>query len=119
MKSRTVSKDKAKTRKSRVTYKLGLNQDRYRLDVYRSNKYIYAQIVNKKGDTLIGVTSKSISKEKDEKGKIDNSYKTGKLIAEKAKAKKIKEVVFNRGSYRYHGRVEALAKGARDGGLKF
>jgi len=57
--------------------------------------------------------------DKDEKGKIDNSYKTGKLIAEKAKAKKIKEVVFNRGGYRYHGRVEALAKGARDGGLKF
>ncbi len=119
MKSRTVRKDRTKTRKSRVAYKVGLNQDRYRLDVYRSNKYIYAQIIDKKGDTLVSVTSKSISKDKDEKGKIGNSYKTGKLIAEKAKAKKIKEVVFNRGCYRYHGRVAALAKGARDGGLQF
>jgi large subunit ribosomal protein L18 len=119
MKSRTARKDKAKTRRSRVTYKVDMNQNRYRLDVYRSNKYIYAQIIDKKGDTLVSVNSRSISKDKDEKGKIDNSYKTGKLIAEKAKAKKIKEVVFNRGGYRYHGRVEALAKGARDGGLKF
>ena len=119
MKSRTTRQNRAKTRRERVTFKADLNQKRYRLDVYRSNKYIYAQIIDRKGDTLVSVTSRSVSKGKDEKGKIDNSYKTGKLIAEKAKAKKIKEVVFNRGCYRYHGRVEALAKGARDGGLKF
>ena len=119
MRSRNEKKDKAKTRRSRVTYKVDRNQDRFRLDVYRSNRYIYAQIIDKKGDTLVSVASKSILREKDEKGKIDNSYKTGKLLAEKAKDKKIKEVVFNRGGYRYHGRVKALAKGARDGGLKF
>ncbi len=118
MKSRIEKKDKVRVRKSRVAFKVSRNINRYRLDVYRSNKYIYAQIVDNSGNTLIGVTSRSVQGDTS-KGKIDVSYKTGKLIAEKAKAKKIKEVVFNRGSYRYHGRVKALASGARDGGLKF
>ena len=55
----------------------------------------------------------------DAKGKIDACFKTGKVLAEKAKGKNITEVVFNRGSYKYHGRIKALAQGARDGGLKF
>lgn len=119
MRSRTERKDKAKVRKSRATYRASQNRDRHRLYVYRSNRYIYAQIVDSNGRTLLGVSSRDINGEKDKKGKIDSSFKTGKLIAEKAKAKKINEVVFNRGPYKFHGRIKALAKGAREGGLKF
>lgn len=80
-----------------------------RLCVFRSNKYIYAQIVNDEtGKTL------AFSKEKFSKAK-----KAGKTIAEKCKSLKIEKIVFDRGGYKYHGRVKALADGAREGGLKF
>lgn len=119
MKSRKERKDRAKVRRSRVAFKISQNRDRYRLYVFRSNKYIYAQIVDNEGNTVLGVSSKSIPKGKDEKGKIDDSFRAGQTLAEKAKSIKIRKVVFNRGSYQYHGRVEALAKGARKGGLEF
>lgn len=91
-----------------------------RLCVFRSNTGIYAQLVDdKSGKTIISVSS--LSKDmKDAKGtKSEVSHQVGKSIAEKAKAKGIEAVVFDRGGYLYHGRVKSLAEGAREGGLKF
>ena len=90
-----------------------------RLAVYRSNKHIYAQII----DDVAGVTLASASSlDKDFEGKGSNkeaARMVGKAVAERAKAKGIECVVFDRGGYIYHGRVKELAEGAREGGLKF
>ena len=115
-----------------------------RLCVFRSNKHIYAQLIDdEKGQTIAKacdlelkkskvvplemgekskIKSKTQKEEKDKKmckGKIGLAFEVGKLIAKKAMEKKIKKVVFDRGGYKYHGRVKALAEGAREGGLKF
>jgi len=101
-----------------------------RLCVFRSNKHIYAQLVDdEKRKTILSSSdqeSKTQIKKKKIKenqkpltGKVAIAYEVGKLIAEKALKEKIKEVVFDRGGYKYHGRVKALAEGARGGGLKF
>ena len=119
MDTRNERKDKAFRRKSRVTFKVRQNFDKNILYVFRSNKFIYAQIIDSSGRTIVGISSKDIEVPASTKGKIDASFKTGKALAEKAKEKNITEVVFNRGSYKYHGRIKALAQGARDGGLKF
>ncbi|MBN1298908.1 MAG: 50S ribosomal protein L18 [Actinobacteria bacterium] len=119
MKTRLIRKDKSLRRKRRVAYKIGYGSTRPRLFVFRSNKYIYAQILDNSGRTITGISSKVVEAASDVKGKTDISFKTGKALAQKAKEKNITEVVFNRGSYKYHGRVKALADGARDGGLKF
>jgi len=89
-----------------------------RLSVFRSNTHIYAQLVDDTvGKTLVSVSSLSV---KDIKGKKqDISKEIGKLLAKKAKEKKITKAVFDRGSYRYHGRVKAVADGAREEGLNF
>ena len=93
--------------------------DRPRLSVYKSNTSIYAQLV----DDLTGHTLASASsKELDLKGKnvnVTSSKEVGKKIAEKAIASGIQNIVFDRSGYKYHGRVKALADGAREGGLKF
>jgi large subunit ribosomal protein L18 len=86
-----------------------------RLCVFRSAKHIYAQII-KDDKTLVSASDLEI-KSKDKKASV--SEKVGKLIAEKAVAKKIEKVVFDRGGYKYHGRIKALADGARANGLKF
>jgi len=88
-----------------------------RLAVFRSNTGIYVQLI----DDLAGVTLASASsKELKEKAtKVELSKKVGVAIAEKAKAAGISEVVFDRGGFLYHGRIKALAEGAREGGLKF
>ena len=95
---------------------------RPRLSVFRSSKQIYAQIIDdEKGQTL--VSASSIEKANRESLKtganIDAAKVVGKLLAERAAAKGVKEVVFDRGAYMYHGRVKALADGAREGGLQF
>lgn len=100
-------------RHKRVTSRIG--SDKPRLCVFRSNQFIYAQIIND-GKTVASVDDKSL-KGKDKK--IDSSKKVGQLIAKKAIENKIEEVVFDRGGYKYHGRVKALAEGAREEGLKF
>lgn len=96
--------------------------ERPRLAVYRSNKFIYAQII----DDVNGVTLTSASsRELTSAGKlssgcnVDAAAETGKLLAEKAAAKEISTVVFDRGGFIFHGRVKALADGAREGGLQF
>ncbi len=95
---------------------------RPRLSVFRSSKQIYAQIIDdEKGVTLVSASSM----EKDQRtalktgANIEAAKTVGKLVAERASAKGVKQVVFDRGSYMYHGRVKALAEGAREGGLEF
>lgn len=91
---------------------------RPRLSVYRSNKYIYAQLIDDlEGHTL--ASASSLEDEVDEESPTDESRVVGELIAERAQEEGIEKVVFDRGGYKYHGRVEALAEGAREGGLQF
>ena len=96
--------------------------ERARLSVFRSSKHIYAQLIDDgSGRTVVSASSL----EKDMRGalktgaNIDAAKAVGKLIAERASAKGIKQVVFDRGGYLYHGRVKALADAAREGGLDF
>lgn len=90
---------------------------RPRLCVFRSNKYIYAQLIDdKQQKTIVGVLEKELVKE-DKTTKVIRAQALGELLAKKAKEHKITAVVFDRGSYKYHGRVKAVAEGARKGGL--
>lgn len=90
--------------------------ERPRLVVFRSLKHIYAQLVDDASNrTLVTVTSQAVSDGK----KSERSAAVGKTIAEKAKAAGITRVVFDRAGYKYHGRVKAVADGAREGGLEF
>ena len=95
---------------------------RLRLSVFRSSKHIYAQVIDdRKGETVAAASSM----EKDMRGSlktganIEAAKAVGKLVAERASAAGVKEVVFDRGGYLYHGRVKALADAAREGGLSF
>lgn len=90
--------------------------DRLRLSVYRSSKHIYAQIIDdSKGATVVSASSAAVKTG----NKTDTAAAVGKALAEAAAAKGVKQVVFDRGQYRYHGRVKALADAAREGGLDF
>ncbi|MBV1889261.1 MAG: 50S ribosomal protein L18 [Proteobacteria bacterium] len=95
------------------------NTGRPRLSVHRTNQHIYAQIIDDvKGATLAAAST--LDKDlKDAGSNVDAATKVGKLIAERAKAAGVDTVVFDRGGFRYHGRVKALAESARDSGLKF
>ena len=104
----------------RVRRKVSGTAARPRLVVYRSLKHIYAQLVNDElGVTLLGVSDASEGVQVDGAGKVGRAKGTGKLLADKATAAGIKQVVFDRAGYRYHGRVQAVADGAREGGLEF
>lgn len=108
---------KRKRRHQRVKARI-LNVSRPRLSIFRSNKYIYAQIIDdEKNKTLVGLSDSSLRDKKSNKSARARAL--GLMIAEYAKKAKIKKVVFDRGGYRYHGRVRALAEGAREGGLEF
>ena len=106
-------------RHKRVRGKVSGTPERPRLNVFRSETNIYAQIIDDtKGITL--VAANSLEKGFECEGtKSDAAKKVGMIIAERAKAKGIDLVVFDRGGYLYHGRVQALAEGAREGGLQF
>jgi large subunit ribosomal protein L18 len=94
--------------------------ERPRLVIFRSLKHIYAQLVDDdRGVTLLGVSDASEGATADGPGKVGRGKAAGKLLAEKAKAAGITRVVFDRAGYRYHGRVKAVADGAREGGLEF
>jgi large subunit ribosomal protein L18 len=104
----------------RVRRKVSGTAERPRLVVYRSLKHIYAQLVNDElGGAILGVSDASEGVQIDGAGKVARAKGTGKLLAEKAKAAGISKVVFDRAGYRYHGRVQAVADGAREGGLEF
>jgi large subunit ribosomal protein L18 len=95
---------------------------RKRLSVFRSSQHIYAQVIDDaKGETLVAASSleKPMRGNLKSGGNIDAAKAVGKLIAERALAKGLKDVVFDRGGYLYHGRVKALADAAREGGLNF
>lgn len=118
-----VKKELARERRHKRARKktLGIPK-RPRLVVFRSLNHIYAQIIDDlKGETLVATSSLSRElREKIKGGKnIKGAYIVGELLAQKALAKKIDKVAFDRGGYKYHGRVKALAEGARKGGLKF
>ncbi|MBC2326872.1 50S ribosomal protein L18 [Listeria booriae] len=114
--------DKNKVRKKRhgrVRSKISGTAARPRLNVFRSNKNIYAQII----DDVNGVTIASASNvDKDfpkVESKVDAATKVGEIVAKRAAEKGVKAVVFDRGGYLYHGRVQALAESARENGLEF
>lgn len=94
--------------------------ERPRLCVFRSNKQIYAQLINDTdGVTLCAASSREKDIAKDAANKVTTAHVVGKAIAQKAKETGIESVVFDRNGYLYHGRVKSLAEGAREGGLKF
>lgn len=104
--------------KRRVRAKVYGTPERPRLCVFRSNKYIYTQLIDDNaGKTLLTASYKDLDGSID--NKTDMSKKVGVKIAEKALGKGIENVVFDRNGYLYHGRVKAVADGAREGGLKF
>jgi large subunit ribosomal protein L18 len=106
----------------RVRTKISGSSDRPRLCVYRSSRYIYAQIIDdSQGKTLAAASTieKDLRGECKGTGNIEASKLVGKKIAERAKSKGIETVVFDRGGYLYHGRVKAVAEAARESGLKF
>ena len=96
--------------------------ERPRLYVFRSHKHLYAQIINDfEGVTVIGCSTQSpnLRKEKPRGGNVDAAIALGGLIATEAVKRGIRQVVFDRGGYQYHGRIKALAEAARKGGLEF
>ena len=114
--------ERREIRHLRIRRKIRGSEARPRLSVYRTASHIYAQLIDDiKGVTLVAASSRDpISVEEGKKsGKVGVSSAVGKLLAERAKAKGISSVSFDRGGYLYHGRVRALAEGARAGGLQF
>jgi large subunit ribosomal protein L18 len=89
------------------------------LNVYRSNRYIYAQLIDDRSGRTLAAASSFEKVIANEGNKSDQSAKVGQILAERAKAVGVESVVFDRAGYLYHGRVKALADGAREGGLKF
>ena|SRR5438128_2058193 len=118
-----ISSNEVRTRiHERIRKHLSGSPARPRLAVYRSNKHIYAQIIDdSKGTTVTAASTLDADAKQDAKhsGNIAAAKAVGKLVAERAKAKGIEAVLFDRGGYIYHGRVKALAEAAREAGLKF
>jgi len=111
-------KDQRQSRKTRVRYQTKGDSLRPRLHVFRSNQYIYAQIIDdSKGITLAAASEKQL--ETKTGTKTDRAIAIGELIAKQAKKAKITKVRFDRGYYKYHGRVKAVAESARKNGLEF
>ena len=105
-------------RRRRVRAKVRGSAERPRLSVYRSNRGVFAQLV----DDDAGKTVASASWTEDELrklGPLEQAKRAGELLAERAKSAGVESCVFDRGGYQYHGRVKALAEGAREGGLRF
>jgi large subunit ribosomal protein L18 len=118
-----VSREIARKRRhERVRKKVSGTAERPRLNVYRSLDNIYAQVIDDStGNTLVSASTvdKELRGQLESLKKADQAAAVGKAVAERALAKGIKEVVFDRGGYPYHGRVKALADGSREGGLVF
>lgn len=111
-----------KRRHIRVRRKVEGSEDRPRLNVYRSLSHIYAQLIDDgKGRTLVAASTldSELSSQLKGKNKTEQAALVGALIAKRGKDKGVKAVLFDRGGYRYHGRVKALAEAAREGGLEF
>lgn len=117
-----TKQDRRERRRTRVRARVLGTAERPRLNVFRSLTGIFAQCIDDmSGKTLISANMKDAkgSDAGEREGKIKTAYLLGKALAEKAKAANITTVVFDRAGYKYHGRVKAVADGARDGGLQF
>lgn len=113
---KVTKQEKRIRRHNRVRAKVIGTAKMPRLCVFKSNQHIYAQVIDDtKGKTILWANDFTKTKEK----KMDKAQKLGKLVAQKAIEKKIKQVVFDRGGFKYHGRIKAVAEGAREGGLQF
>lgn len=127
---RKIKQKNRDRRHKRVRGKISGTSKRPRLCVFRSSKHIYAQLIDDEKNKILAVSNDIEMKKKGTKvakgakeiersRKLALGFEVGKLIAKKAKDLEIEEVVFDRGGYKYHGRVKSLADGARAGGLKF
>jgi large subunit ribosomal protein L18 len=120
--SKNATREKIHTR---IRKKIAGTTERPRLNIFRSVNHIYAQVIDdSKHATVVSASSLEFGKEKDGKthvtgGNVASAKQVGKTIAERAKAKGIDKVVFDRGGYLYHGRIKALAEAAREAGLQF
>lgn len=118
-----VDKNKSRLRRHvRVRKKISGTAERPRLNVFRSGKHIYAQLIDDvKGATLASASTvdKELSSQVENGGNVEAARKVGELIAKRAQAAGITNVVFDRGGYLYHGRIQALAEAAREAGLAF
>lgn len=112
-------------RRTRIRAKVKGTKNRPRLSVFRSNKHIFAQLIDDvKGETLVAASdTESVKSAKNQRksglSKVEVASKVGQALAKNALKLGIKQVVFDRGGYKYHGRVKSLAEAAREGGLKF
>lgn len=112
-----IKNERQDRRHGRVRAKINGTALRPRLSVFRSNRGLFLQLINDEtGQTLVSAKTQEL---KSTGAKTEKSLELGKLLAEKAKAKNISSVVFDRGCYKYHGRVKAVADGARESGLQF
>lgn len=115
-----TTKNRKKTRTRAKIRRIIGRSFRPRLSVFRSNRYLYAQIIDDRaGKTLVSVKEREVEETEKADTKAQRAEKTGQLLAKKAVAQKITQVVFDRSGYQFHGRVKALAEGARKGGLSF
>jgi large subunit ribosomal protein L18 len=116
-------KNKARLKRHlRVRKKISGTQERPRLSVFRSAKHIYAQLIDDVSGTTLASAStvdKELAGQIKNGGNVEAARKVGELIAKRAKAKGFEKVVFDRGGYLYHGRIQALADAAREAGLEF
>ncbi|HSM46112.1 MAG TPA: 50S ribosomal protein L18 [Acidimicrobiia bacterium] len=112
-------RDTRDRRRARVRRKLRGTSARPRLLVYRSNKYIYAQVVDDKEGVTVAAASSQEPDLRSNRLNVDTAAKVGTLVADRAKEAGVTSVVFDRGGYKYHGRLKALADAAREAGLEF
>ncbi len=116
------SREARKRRHRRIRAKLAGTAERPRLNVFRSLEHIYVQVIDdENGRTIVSASTvdKNLRADLDGKTKKEQATMVGKAVAERAQAAGVKQVVFDRGGYLYHGRIRALADGAREGGLEF
>jgi large subunit ribosomal protein L18 len=106
-------------RQARVRRKLQGTPDRPRLSVHRSNRYIYAQVINDSEGVTVAAASSQEPDLRFDRLNMETAAKVGTLVADRAKEAGVTTVVFDRGGYRYHGRLKALADAAREAGLEF
>jgi len=119
---RISREERRKIRHRRIRKRVVGTPDRPRLSVFRSLKHIYAQIIDDtRGHTLVAASTREpeIAAQLSGLKRVEQSRVVGRVLAERAREKGIVRVVFDRGGYAYHGRVKALAEGAREGGLEF
>jgi large subunit ribosomal protein L18 len=116
MKKINIKKEKVERRHKKIRARIFGTAEKPRLAVFKSNRYIYGQLIDDhKGETIVSLSSQKV------KGKtfLNRCAETGKELAKLAQVKKIEQVIFDRGGFKYVGRVKAFADGAREGGLKF